>query len=242
MLGAVRLENQFDSQEKIVDVSRVEQFCNAVSKDGSVIRDSAAHLTCYKVRQPKPFIKAQVIATPDQFDPLELDVRKRRTTQLCVPSQFVQRLDPPPTATPTASPTATPTTTPTSPTSPTATPTATPIPIPIPILDHFELYRTKRTKGAPKFVPELVELDDRFLNGTTTMELKKPVQIGVPTDKNDEGITNSLTHLTCYSVRAPRVRIQEVIVTNQFRTNQRLSVRKPSMLCVPSFKQLVTLR
>ena len=71
--------------------------------------------------------------------------------------------------------------------------------------------------------------------------LKKPVQIGVPTDKNGEGITNSSTHLTCYSVWAPKFTIQEVTVTNQFRTNQRLSVRKPSMLCVPSFKQVVTL-
>ena len=211
MLGAVRLENQFDSQEKIVDVSRVKQFCSAVSKDGSVIRDPAAHLTCYKVRQPKPFIKAQVISTPDQLDPLELDVRKRRTTQLCVPSQQVQQQ---------------------------GTPTTSPTPS-IPSLDHFELYKVKRTRGASKFESETVELDDQFMDETTVM-LKKPVQIGVPTDKNGEGITNSLTHLTCYSVRAPRFPIQEVTVTNQFRTNQRLSVRKPNMLCVPSFKQLVT--
>jgi hypothetical protein len=120
------------------------------------------------------------------------------------------------------------------------TPTATPTPS-IPTLDHFELYKVKRTRGAPKFESETVELDDQFLDETTVM-LKKPVQLGVPTDKNGEGITNSLTHLTCYSVRAPRFPIQEVTVTNQFRTNQRLSVRKPSMLCVPSFKQLVTLQ
>jgi hypothetical protein len=206
MLGAVRLENQFDPQEKIVDISGVKQFCNAVSKDGSVIEDPAAHLTCYKVKQPKPLIKAQVISTPDQFGQLELDVRKRKTTQLCVPSQLVQQQGTPP----------------------------------IPSLEHFELYRTKRTKGAPEFAPEIVELDDEFLDEATTMKLKKPVQFGVPTNKNREGIGNPSKHLTCYSVRAPKFENQEVTVTNQFKEEQRLSVRRPYRLCVPSYKQVVT--
>ncbi len=216
----VRLEDQFNPQETTVDISKVKQFCTAVSKDGSVIQDSAAHLTCYKMKRPKRKTKIQVISTPDQLGQLELDVRTRKTGQLCVPSQLVQQQ---------------------------GAPTATPTPW-APSLDHFELYRTKRTKGAPKFVPELVRLDDRFLNGTTTMKLKKPVYLGVPTSKDREGITNSFTHLTCYSVRAPgsknalssRFTRQEVIVTNQFKEDQRLSVRRPYRLCVPSYKQVVT--
>jgi hypothetical protein len=75
------------------------------------------------------------------------------------------------------------------------------------------------------------------------MRLKKPKRLGVPTSKDGEGITNPLTHLTCYFVGAPRVKIQEVIVTNQFKEGeeQRLSVRNPYMLCVPSYKQVVTI-
>jgi hypothetical protein len=207
----VRLEDQFNPQETIVDISKVKQFCTAVSKDGSVIQDPAAHLTCYKMKRPKRKTKIQVISTPDQLDQLELDVRKRKRGQLCVPSQLVQQQ---------------------------GTPTATPTPW-APSLDHFELYRIKRTKGAPKFVTETVELDDQFLD-ETTMELKKPVQFGVPTNKNREGIGNPSRHLTCYSVRAPKFENQEVTVTNQFKEEQRLSVRRPYRLCVPSYKQVVT--
>jgi hypothetical protein len=85
-----------------------------------------------------------------------------------------------------------------------------------------------------------VELDDQFLNGTTTMTLKKPAYLGVPTSKDREGIGNPSTHLTCYSVRAPKFENQEVTVTNQFKKEQRLSVRRPYRLCVPSYKQVVT--
>ena len=126
--GVVRLADQFNPEETIVDISKVKQFCTAVSKDGSVIQDPAAHLTCYKMKRPKRETKIQVISTPDQLDQLELNVRKRKTGQLCVPSQLVPQQG-----------------------APTATPTTTPAPS-TPILDHFELYKTKRTKGAPKFV------------------------------------------------------------------------------------------
>ena len=212
MSGVVRLEDQFNPQETTVDISKIKQFCTAVSKDGSVIQDPAAHLTCYKMKRPKRETNIQVISTPDQLDQLELDVRKRKTGQLCVPSQLVQQQ---------------------------GTPTATPTPS-APSLDHFELYRFKRTRGTPKFVTETVELDDQFLNETTTMTLKKPVYLGVPTSKDREGIGNPSTHLTCYSVRAPKFSRQEVTVTNQFKEEQRLSVRRPYRLCVPSYKQVVT--
>jgi hypothetical protein len=229
--GEVQLADQFNPEETTVDIAKVKQFCTAVSKDGSVIQDSAAHLTCYKMKRPKRKTKIQVISTPDQLDQLELDVRARKRGELCVPSQFVERLVPSPTATPTTTPTAT---------SATATPTATPTAAPITTLDHFEMYRIKRTKGTPEFEPETADLDDRFLNETTTMNLKKPKRLGVPTSKDGGSIDKPLTHLSCYFLGAPRVRIQEVVVTNQFRDNQRLSLRNPYMLCVPSYKQVVT--
>jgi hypothetical protein len=148
-----------------------------------------------------------VISTPDQLDEqLELDVRKRRKTQLCVPSQEIGQEPPSPS------------------------------------LDHFELYKTKTTSGTPRFERILVDLADPSTNLDETVKLRKPVQFGVPTDKNSQGISNPLTHLTCYSVWAPRFKTQEVEVVNQFGGPFRLSVRKPDMLCVPSYKQVVSLK
>jgi hypothetical protein len=105
-----------------------------------------------------------------------------------------------------------------------------------PSLDHFELYTAATTPGGTKFEKREVDLEDQFLD--ETVELKKPVRLGVPTDKNREGIGNPATHLTCYSLKAPRFEKRDVEVANQFG-EFRLTVRKPNMLCVPSSKQVV---
>jgi hypothetical protein len=75
------------------------------------------------------------------------------------------------------------------------------------------------------------------------VELKKPVKLGVPTDKNDEGIFDPSAHLTCYSLRAPRFEKQDVEMVNQFGESGatfRLTLKKPNMLCVPSDKQVIS--
>jgi hypothetical protein len=187
-----------------VEISRVEQFCNAVDKNGEGIINPAAHLTCYKVTRPVSVVKPRVISS-DQFGELELSVKRRRT-QLCVPSQEMGE------------------------------PSEMALSL-APSLDHFELYRARTASGTPRFERRDVELEDQFVD--ETVELKKPVQLGVPTDKNDEGITNPSAHLTCYSLRAPRFEKRDVEVENQFG-QFRLTVRKPNMLCVPSAKQVVT--
>ena len=81
-----------------------------------------------------------------------------------------------------------------------------------------------------------MRLEDQFLR--ETVELTKPKWLGVPTDKNGEGIDNPTAHLTCYAVRAPRFPKTDVEVTNQFG-QFRLTLKKPDMLCVPSSKQVV---
>jgi hypothetical protein len=110
-----------------------------------------------------------------------------------------------------------------------------------PSLEHFELYKARRKSGAPRFERREVDLTDQFLKDVT-VELKKPVQLGVPTDKNGEGIFNLSAHLTCYSLRPPKFEKRDVGVMNQFSGDSefRLTVRKPNMLCVPSNKQVVT--
>jgi hypothetical protein len=106
----------------------------------------------------------------------------------------------------------------------------------VPSLDHFELYSAATTPGESKFERREVSLEDPFLD--ETVELKKPVRLGVPTSKNNEGIDDPDTHLTCYSLKAPSFDKRDVEVSNQFG-EFRLTVKKPNMLCVPSSKQVV---
>ena len=112
-------------------------------------------------------------------------------------------------------------------------------PAPATPLEHFELYRAKTTPGTEKFEKQEVILTDQFLTNET-VKLRRPVRFSVPTDKDEEGIVNSLTHMTCYSVQAPRFQKRDVEVVNQFSENGdtfRLTVRRPNLLCVPSYKE-----
>jgi hypothetical protein len=106
-----------------------------------------------------------------------------------------------------------------------------------PSIDNFELYRTTRKPRASKFVRREVQLADQFLE--ETVRLNNPVRLGVATDKNNEGVNDADSHLTCYSLRAPRFKKRDVEVENQFG-QFRLTVRKPNMLCVPSENQIVS--
>jgi hypothetical protein len=215
----VSLWDQF--QQRTVELSGVEQFCDAVDKNNEIIIDSAAHLTCYKVKKPTSKTKADVIST-DQFGDLGLSVKRGRT-QLCVPSQAVAVVDPTPT--PTTAP------------APTATPTAVP---PLPPLEQFELYKVKKSRGASKFERREVDLVDPFLGLDETVKLTRTMNLGAPTAEFYKDIVNPSTHLTCYKVQAPRFLRRDVIVSNRFDAWYKLTVRRPEMLCVPSFKEVVS--
>jgi len=207
--------------DRIVDLSKIEQFCDAVDKEGEGIIDNTAHLACYKVK-PTSKIKPQVIST-DQFGDLNLDVKRGRT-QLCVPSEATLIVDPTPT--PTAPPMAK------------AALNGEPMG---PSLEHFELYKARRTPNTPQFDKRKVDLTDPFLGFDETVKVNRPKSLGVPTDKDDGGIDNDLTHLTCYAVQAPAFEWREVEVTNEYHPEgYGLRVRRPNMLCVPSYKLVVS--
>jgi hypothetical protein len=103
-------------------------------------------------------------------------------------------------------------------------------------LENFELYRARRSPRTESFDGRKVDLSDQFVD--EIMKMRKPSRLGVPTDMDNGGINNSSTHLTCYSVTASGFRNREVEVVNQFG-QFRLSVKRPNMLCVPSYKQVV---
>jgi hypothetical protein len=211
----VPLWDQF--QQRTVELSKVEQFCDAVDKNNELIIDSTAHLTCYKVKKPVSSIKQQVTST-DQFGDLGLSVKRGRT-QLCVPSTAVAVVDPTPT--------------------PVGSPTPTATPEPGPPLEQFELYKVKKARGASRFERREVDLVDPFLGLDETVKLTRTMRLGAPTAEFYKDLVNPLTHLTCYKVQAPRFVHRDVFVSNRFDTWYKLTVKRPNMLCVPSFKQVV---
>jgi uncharacterized repeat protein (TIGR01451 family) len=81
----VLLTDQFNTER--VNVVRPEAFCNPVDKDGSGIKDPAAHLTCYKIRDVRqdefPKFEPRRVNARDQFGVRDLRVKKAR--RLCLP-------------------------------------------------------------------------------------------------------------------------------------------------------------
>ena len=113
---------------------------------------------------------------------------------------------------------------------------------PVACLDHFLLYKVKPTSDSPKFVPFApVTLADQF--GVTEYQVAKPKYLGVPADKNGEGIIDAVTHLKDYQVKpaagSPKfAKRTDVEIANQCNT-LRLEVTKPASILVPTLKSLV---
>ena len=117
---------------------------------------------------------------------------------------------------------------------PVGTPASTGSIIGVPFLgtdgpDHFNVYNS--TGPAPSVSG--VTLTDQF--GTNTTALGVPALFMVPADKNQEGIDDSFTHLTCYEVSDPGPAGPNVKATNQFGSNQ-LALGQPKYLCAPTEK------
>jgi hypothetical protein len=105
-------------------------------------------------------------------------------------------------------------------------------------LDDFEVYGAKRTPGTPKF--DRLQVRVRDDNGyDAQIIVKRPVELGIPSNENDEGsIVSPTAHLTCYSIIAPRFLKTDIEVLN--RTGQwGLRLRRPHRLCMPSNKILL---
>jgi hypothetical protein len=107
-------------------------------------------------------------------------------------------------------------------------------------LDHFKCYKAKDLK-MPKFAKTSVLLEDQFTVNDGTFEAKKPFLFCNPVDKNSEGITNLIDHLTCYKVKGPKLdktQRPNVQIDNQFGT-QKLQAKKPFLLCLPTTKTII---
>ena len=99
-------------------------------------------------------------------------------------------------------------------------------PLDPPVVDHYLCYSVR---GDRRRVAG-VTVEDQF--GTGVTDVKKPLRLCVPTDKDGEGVLDNAARLMCYKTKpGPRVN-QTVFIDNQFGAGS-LNVRRARELCVP---------
>ncbi len=98
-----------------------------------------------------------------------------------------------------------------------------------PVVDHYQCYRVR---GDRRRVQD-VRVEDQFTeNGPDVTDVKKPLRLCLPVDKNGEGIIDNAARLMCYLTKpGPRVN-REAWVQNQFGGGI-VEVRRARELCVP---------
>jgi hypothetical protein len=105
-------------------------------------------------------------------------------------------------------------------------------------IDHFKCYRV-RGRG---FTSRTVTVADQFETQSATV--LKPYSLCNPVDKNGEGIRFPENHLTCYTVKEPRLDPRDITVEDQFAQQDARpfvsSCRKAATLCVPSTKRIAS--
>src|SRR5262249_26747647 len=106
----------------------------------------------------------------------------------------------------------------------------------IPPLDHFQCYKVKRSKGAPKFTKRTVTIANQF-ETNITVTVVKPVRLCAPANKNGED-PNAPTHpehLLCYKTNGTPFGQSAHTIDNQFGFDD-VTVIHRKELCLPSLK------
>jgi len=103
-------------------------------------------------------------------------------------------------------------------------------------IEHYLSYKVKQPKGDDKFVKFTVFLDDKYESATYTVD--KPDRLYNPIDKNEEGLTDDISHYVGYKIKIPKgddkfEHIKGVSVTDQFG-QLTIDIKKPKLLLVPS--------
>jgi hypothetical protein len=96
----------------------------------------------------------------------------------------------------------------------------------------FKFYSSEPT-GTPNPLPSL-QVHDAFFGSITDMTPIRPLDIGVPVDKNGEGIANTEAHLNCHEIREEQAtEDHDVSVSTQFGVHDLRLVNAVS-LCLPA--------
>ncbi len=219
-------------EDRTLDVKKPRLFCTPVEKNHnnqvSPIVNSQNHLVCYDAKKSKGESNHQrlTVFTSNQFGPESLDTKKER--ELCVPSTvnypdndldgFNALSDPDDND-------------PCNPNSQNSLCLAIENISP----EHFLAYQIKETKNTPKFEKINVGLSDQFTTGD--VKVRKIDRLLNPIDKNDEGISNEITHLVGYQIKAQDKKkgAEKILVANQFGLIN-LDVKREKLLLLPSTK------
>jgi len=103
---------------------------------------------------------------------------------------------------------------------------------PVLILDHYLDYAVK-DKKIPKFQKFNVLLEDQF--EIATYQVKKPVKLYNPVEKNGEDVIDRTTHYVGYKIKGPHNPVTDILVVNQFNEIT-VDTKKADLLLVPSLK------
>jgi hypothetical protein len=113
-----------------------------------------------------------------------------------------------------------------------------PPPLQPPLIDHFQCYRAKRSRGSAKFNKITVNVSDQ-LETNVPVTLTRPYRLCVPADKNgeDPSAPQHPNTLLCYrSKSSVRFGTISAHVANQFGTDDLTLIHRRE-LCVPSLVQ-----
>jgi glucose/arabinose dehydrogenase len=120
---------------------------------------------------------------------------------------------------------------------------ASDLPPVLPEGDHFMLYRVRGSRGAPRFARfGPLTLADRF--GSGDYDVLAPAALGLPADKNAEGVDDPATHVVEYRIRPARgaarfSRVRDVRVSNQCG-GLSVEVVRPDGLLLPALEDLAS--
>jgi hypothetical protein len=109
-----------------------------------------------------------------------------------------------------------------------------PLPLPLPAtLNHFKCYKVSQSR----FRIDNLIIEDQFT--TQSLDIRKPVRLCVPANKNDEGVIASMPSLMCYKVKATQGTDSFRGTTFPIFVDHQLDVAsypvfRPTELCVPS--------
>jgi hypothetical protein len=110
-------------------------------------------------------------------------------------------------------------------------------------VEHGVSYQSRVTRNTLKFVKVLNQKVMNTPFGTTFVDVKRPARLFVPSAESLVSLPAPLAspytdHLQCYKISKARgsasfVEVPGVVVVDQFESFLTVTVRKPSMLCVP---------
>jgi hypothetical protein len=201
-----------------MNLVKPQLFCNPVNKNGEGINNPSTHLACYRGPLFTTLNRNRFHITPtDQFGELALDLRTRPES-FCVPTSDITG------------------------SGEQSAGAASPAlrALPAAEIDDYTLYRSKRTRRAPRFEPREVNLVDQWID--REVKLTQPLRFGTPAKKDTAPPTdyvNEEAKLTCYPVRKfGKFEKRDVEIQNEFG-RERLTVKKPRLLCVPSVEPVI---